>query len=67
MKIFNPATGAIVRDVPVDAPKLVREKYDRARAAQPRWAAQSIRKRIDAVTRFRRAVKYSTGRSTAPR
>ena len=53
MKIVNPATGGALRDVPADNAKAVRAKYDRARAAQPRWAAQSIRKRIDAIRRFK--------------
>ena len=56
MKIINPATGALVRDVPADSQKVVRAKYDRARAAQPRWAAQPIRKRIDTIRRFKEQV-----------
>jgi len=56
VKIINPATGALVRDVPADSQKVVRAKYDRARAAQPRWAAQPIRKRIDTIRRFKEQV-----------
>ena len=53
MKITNPATGALLRDVPADNLKAVRAKYDRARAVQPRWAAQSIRKRIETIRKFK--------------
>jgi len=56
VKIINPATGALVRDVPADGQKAVRAKYDRARAAQPRWAAQSIRKRIDTIRKFKELI-----------
>ena len=56
MKITNPATGAVLTDVPSDGIKAVRAKYDRARAALPRWAAQSLRKRIDAVRKFKELV-----------
>jgi acyl-CoA reductase-like NAD-dependent aldehyde dehydrogenase len=53
MKIVNPATGAVLRDVPIDNLKAVRAKYERARAAQPRWAALSIRKRVETIARFK--------------
>ena len=53
MKIVNPANASLISDVPVDTPKAVRAKYDRARAAQPRWGAQSLRKRIDAIRKFK--------------
>ena len=53
MKILNPATGALLRDVPADNVKAVRAKYERARAVQPRWAATSMRKRIAAIARFK--------------
>lgn len=53
MKIINPATGAVLIDVVADNAKVVREKYDRARAAQPKWAATPIKKRLAAIRRFR--------------
>jgi acyl-CoA reductase-like NAD-dependent aldehyde dehydrogenase len=56
VKIVNPATGAFVSDVPSDGVKAVRAKYDRARAAQPRWAAQSLRKRIETIQKFKERV-----------
>jgi len=56
VKITNPATGAALTEVPSDGNKAVRAKYDRARSAQPRWAAQSLRKRVDAIRKFKEQV-----------
>ena len=56
MKVVNPATGALLRDVPADGPNLVRAKYERARAAQPGWAALPIGKRLGIVRKFRERV-----------
>jgi acyl-CoA reductase-like NAD-dependent aldehyde dehydrogenase len=56
MKIVNPATGAKLADVATDTPKSVREKVARARAAQPRWAATPVAKRIDAIKGYRQQV-----------
>ncbi len=53
MKIFNPATGALLADLPADGAFVVRRKYDRARAAQPGWAATPIEKRVAAMRAFR--------------
>lgn len=56
MKISNPATGETLIDVASDTAKTVRAKYDRAREAQPKWAATPIRKRLAAIRRFRELV-----------
>jgi acyl-CoA reductase-like NAD-dependent aldehyde dehydrogenase len=53
VKIFNPASGALLADVPEDGAFAVRKKYERARAAQPRWAATPIRKRVATMSAFR--------------
>jgi acyl-CoA reductase-like NAD-dependent aldehyde dehydrogenase len=53
MKIFNPASGALLADVPEDGAFAVRKKYDRTRAAQPRWAATPIGKRVAVMRAFR--------------
>jgi acyl-CoA reductase-like NAD-dependent aldehyde dehydrogenase len=53
MRILNPATGALLADVPEDGAFAVRRKYERARAAQPGWAATPIAKRIAAIRAFR--------------
>jgi len=56
MKVLNPATNALIADVPADGPATVRRKYERARAAQPAWAATPIGKRIEALSAFRERI-----------
>jgi acyl-CoA reductase-like NAD-dependent aldehyde dehydrogenase len=56
MKIFNPATGALITDLPEDGAFAVRKKYERARAAQAQWAATPVKKRIDTIRAFRQCV-----------
>jgi acyl-CoA reductase-like NAD-dependent aldehyde dehydrogenase len=53
MKITNPATGAVIAEVAADNAAAVRRKYEVARAGQKRWAGVPIRKRLDAIARFR--------------
>jgi len=53
MKITNPATGAVIADVAADNAAAVRRKYEVARAGQIRWAKVPIRKRLDAIAKFR--------------
>jgi acyl-CoA reductase-like NAD-dependent aldehyde dehydrogenase len=53
LRIENPATGALVTEVPSDAPSDVPAKVARARAAQPAWAARPIEERLEAIRRFR--------------
>ena len=56
MKIVNPWSGAVLADVPADNARTVAAKYARARAAQPRWAAVPIKKRLEAIAGFRAAI-----------
>jgi acyl-CoA reductase-like NAD-dependent aldehyde dehydrogenase len=62
MRIINPATGALLADVPEDGAFAVRRKYKRARAAQPGWAATPIARRVAAIRAFRDrlAAKHET-------
>jgi len=53
MKILNPATGAPLANLAADSAKAVRAKYERARAAQPAWAATPVRQRLGAIRKFR--------------
>ncbi|CAG0995968.1 succinate-semialdehyde dehydrogenase / glutarate-semialdehyde dehydrogenase [Burkholderiales bacterium] len=56
MKILNPWNGAKIAEVDTDDARGVAAKYRRARAAQPAWAALPLRKRLDAVARFRERI-----------
>ncbi len=53
MKIVNPATEQVIADVPEDTAASVVQKFARARAAQPAWAATAIDVRLHAIRRFR--------------
>ena len=56
MKILNPATNTLIADVPQDGPATVRRKYERARAAQPRWAATPIARRLQTISALRERI-----------
>jgi acyl-CoA reductase-like NAD-dependent aldehyde dehydrogenase len=56
LKIHNPATGALLAEVPAASPELVAERTQAARAAQPAWAARPLRERLEILQRFRVAV-----------
>ena len=57
LTIVNPATGTTLARVPADSPRAVRDKYARARAAQPAWARVPLRKRLAAIEQFRALVQ----------
>jgi len=57
LSIVNPATDAVILRVAADGPREVSQRYAAARAAQPRWAATPIRKRIAAIEKFRELVQ----------
>ncbi|HXD79866.1 MAG TPA: aldehyde dehydrogenase family protein [Puia sp.] len=52
MQIVNPATEAIIAEVPEDTAESVAEKYRLLRQGQPRWAATRLADRIDCIGRF---------------
>ena len=56
MKIHNPATGALLAEVPQASPAIVAERAAAARAAQPAWAALPMRERMETLQRFRVAL-----------
>jgi acyl-CoA reductase-like NAD-dependent aldehyde dehydrogenase len=56
LKIYNPATGALITEVAADSTSSVATKAAAARAAQPAWAALAMRERLAIVARFRAAV-----------
>jgi acyl-CoA reductase-like NAD-dependent aldehyde dehydrogenase len=53
VKVTNPATGAVIREVPEDDPAEVARKHERARRAQPDWAARPYEERAAAIRRLR--------------
>ncbi|NMF86612.1 aldehyde dehydrogenase family protein [Nodosilinea sp. P-1105] len=53
LSIINPATEALIQDMSVDDGAAVAQKYNRARQAQPEWAALPLADRISPILRFR--------------
>jgi len=58
MRVINPATGDVVREVPEDDVTTVADKFAAARAAQPAWAARPLEERIEVLRRFRATAAY---------
>ncbi len=56
LKIHNPATGALIDEVPEATPETVAASAAAARAAQPAWAATNLAHRIEVMQRFRAAL-----------
>src|SRR5262245_243440 len=56
MKIRNPATEAVLREVAEDTSASVAEKVGRARAAQPAWSATPLAERVRILGRWKELV-----------
>lgn len=56
LAIHNPATGALLTEVPADDAHTVAAKALRARAAQPAWAAVPLAERKACIVRFRASI-----------
>ncbi len=57
LSIHNPATGALLAELPADDAASVGAKTARARAAQPAWAALPLADRQACIRRFRAALE----------
>ncbi|MEO1400441.1 MAG: aldehyde dehydrogenase family protein [Cyanobacteria bacterium J06635_1] len=53
LSIINPATEELIKEIPVDDSAAVAQKVDRARRAQPGWAARSVAGRVEPLQKFR--------------
>ena len=60
LSIVNPATGSVVLRVAADGPREVAARHAAARAAQPRWAATPMRKRLATIAKFRELIVART-------
>lgn len=56
LRIVNPATGALVRELESDDAASVRAKVARAHAAQSAWAGTPFETRLECLTAFRAAL-----------
>jgi acyl-CoA reductase-like NAD-dependent aldehyde dehydrogenase len=52
MRILNPANGTLIRELPDTPGPEIELAYERARAAQPAWAALPVKQRIKAIRKF---------------
>ncbi|HMC14010.1 MAG TPA: aldehyde dehydrogenase family protein [Albitalea sp.] len=62
LTIHDPATGQVLAELPADDAHSVAAKAERARAAQPAWAATPLAERIVCVQRFRAALEAQVDR-----
>ena len=56
LRIYNPATGALITEIPADDAAGVAAKAGAAHAAQLAWAATPIAERLAVIARFRAAL-----------
>ncbi|MCC7440487.1 MAG: aldehyde dehydrogenase family protein [Bdellovibrionales bacterium] len=52
LKIWNPATGQVAKEIPADTPASLRQKMEAARKAQPAWAARKPAERTKILKKF---------------
>ena len=65
MRITNPASGELIREVAEDTPESVAEKAGQARAAQRAWQKTPFEERHAAIARFRSKVVEATEKLAA--
>ena len=52
MKIINPATEAIIRDIEEDIDETINEKFELLTQGQRAWAKVSVEERIETIQKF---------------
>ena len=60
LKIMNPATGEIIRELEIDTEVSIRAKFTAATKAQKTWAARPLRERVGCLQRFRELLVRDT-------
>jgi len=53
MRVVNPATGELLRELDEDTEESIAHKAQAARAAQPAWAARPLEQRLATIARFK--------------
>jgi len=53
MKIYNPATGTVITEIPEDQPGVIKEKYELLRRGQKAWYAKGLEHRVRVLEKFR--------------
>ncbi len=52
MKIINPATEELIKEIPEDSPETISGKFNLLQKGQPGWATVSLQKRIQYIEKF---------------
>lgn len=52
MKIINPATEELIKEIPEDNQETIADKFSLLQTGQPKWAAISLQKRIQCIEKF---------------
>lgn len=52
MKIINPATERVIKNIKADVPAIIEDKYFQAREAQVDWSTQTLDQRLEIVVKF---------------
>ena len=52
MKVINPATEELIREIPEDDAKSVQEKFELLKKGHTDWAKLPVQKRVDCIQRF---------------
>jgi acyl-CoA reductase-like NAD-dependent aldehyde dehydrogenase len=60
LKIFDPANGKLLKEVPEDGPFEIAQKAQAAQKAQPAWAAKPLQERLAILKKFRDLVVSKT-------
>ena len=53
ISVINPATEALIQEIPADDWAAIASKVEKARQAQPQWAKRSLADRIEGIAKFR--------------
>jgi acyl-CoA reductase-like NAD-dependent aldehyde dehydrogenase len=65
LTVINPATGEAIAELPTDTADSISRAFQRARAAQPAWAASAMSHRLACLRRFRDGIVRDTERLAA--
>jgi acyl-CoA reductase-like NAD-dependent aldehyde dehydrogenase len=52
LKVYNPANGEVIKELQQDSRETIQQKFEKAKAAQPAWSNQPVKKRIEAIAAF---------------
>ena len=52
MKIINPATQEVIKEIAEDTKEQIAEKFATLQKGQPAWAAKTVQQRVDVIQKF---------------